>query len=672
MERDKGGLQKSVTLAPTSRYLTDRQYAIRKPLFSAEHHASLLKTTNPQKETEKVKQSGVSKTEHTQMNLTRSREELALESARVPHRHISPPSASTEDFGSSLALSELMASMCHEEPTYGLHSSGSRSAHLSLPGSSLEVQRLNTPLRSQTTSIVPHPTYITPSQYSRTGKAQFRLGGYEGRGRGETELCSYGHSKTDPMSFYQANHWACAIPKALPPSLDRHSAGWDPNREYQALLDYTYPLRPGQVTSGSGSSELQEDSLLQTSLQDSGIEVEHLCSSTILTGLDFSVDSSGRTRERTPVGSGHRSPDLPPITRSSHGLPSSTPLSPTKPVGLSMDSLDLGKHRGGLKRVGHRHQPHALSFSTSTAFIRTTSVFPQSRCAFGEVDEEFWSLPEQLVELHLLSRQVKEVTALLSRPVAASWESLEPGTTSVLSSTTLPEKQEAEVTEGVGQNPEEGKADMVREEWSSAQMGNCCTAAFHKGSEAVTRGSGAWVEPVGGGLSLSSLREVEALVEQLCGPALPGSQSRQDDEEQCNSLMQHIQVFCSHLEQLIQQLYTMLEKMELLAVPAVDTDGVKSSLAEYQSLQRDVSSHQPQTSCVLHTGKLLLNCINTMSPLLRDVLLLIERQSGALQSHTDDLFSSVLPAMDSLTQSSPAGRTREEDPRPVVFPGSTL
>uniref|UniRef100_A0A3Q3JKL2 Centrosomal protein 68 n=1 Tax=Monopterus albus TaxID=43700 RepID=A0A3Q3JKL2_MONAL len=528
MERDKGGLQKSVTLAPTSRYLTDRQYAIRKPL----------------------------KTEHTQMNLTRSREELALESARVPHRHISPPSASTEDFGSSLALSELMASMCHEEPTYGLHSSGSRSAHLSLPGSSLEDQRLNTPLRSQTTSIVPHPTYITPSQYSRTGKAQFRLGGYEGRGRGETELCSYGHSKTDPMSFYQANHWACAIPKALPPSLDRHSAGWDPNREYQALLDYTYPLRPGQVTSGSGSSELQEDSLLQTSLQDSGIEVEHLCSSTILTGLDFSVDSSGRTRERTPVGSGHRSPDLPPITRSSHGLPSSTPLSPTKPVGLSMDSLDLGKHRGGLKRVGHRHQPHALSFSTSTAFIRTTSVFPQSRCAFGEVDEEFWSLPEQLVELHLLSRQVSTISLFTS----------------------------------------------------------CSSAAFHKGSEAVTRGSGAWVEPVGGGLSLSSLREVEALVEQLCGPALPGSQSRQDDEEQCNSLMQHIQVFCSHLEQLIQQLYTMLEKMELLAVPAVDTDGVKSSLAEYQSLQRDVSSHQPQTSCVLHTGKLLLNCINTMSP----------------------------------------------------------
>lgn len=42
------------------------------------------------------------------------------------------------------------------------------------------------------------------------------------------------------------------------------------------------------------------------------------------------------------------------------------------------------------------------------------------------------------------------------------------------------------------------------------------------------------------------------------------------------------QVFCSHLEQLIQWLYTVSEKMELLAAPTVDIDSVRSSLAEYQ------------------------------------------------------------------------------------------
>lgn len=34
----------------------------------------------------------------------------------------------------------------------------------------------------------------------------------------------------------------------------------------------------------------------------------------------------------------------------------------------------------------------------------------------------------------------------------------------------------------------------------------------------------------------------------------------------------------------------------------------------YQSFQREVSSHQPLTSSVVHTGQLLLSCINTMSP----------------------------------------------------------
>ena len=58
--------------------------------------------------------------------------------------------------------------------------------------------------------------------------------------------------------------------------------------------------------------------------------------------------------------------------------------------------------------------------------------------------EEFWPLPERLEELQVLSRQVREVTAQLSQPVTASWESLERGTMSLHSSTTLPDKQEDE------------------------------------------------------------------------------------------------------------------------------------------------------------------------------------------------------------------------------------
>ncbi|XP_026212399.1 centrosomal protein of 68 kDa isoform X2 [Anabas testudineus] len=673
-ERDRGRTHKSVTLAPTSRYLTDRSYVMRKPLFSAEQQTSILKKTNPLKQTEKFsafqdRQSDVSRRKHTDEDFqTRSREELNLESLSSPYRDITPASASIEDLDTTLGISELRSRFCHEGPVFG-------SPQLSLSSSIPLVQRLRPPL----TSTVLYPTYI-PHSGSRSGHSQLRLGRSERKGEGETKLSFFGgHSKGEPMTPYQSNYWACTIPKTSPPSPDRRSSHWNPNREYQALLDYTYPLRPGHSVSPWDSSNLHEDSVLQTDLQDSGIEMEHLCSSTSLSVLDFSVSGMGKPRERSPVGAGHRSHDLPGFTISSDDWASSTPLSLKNPVGLSLDSLDCSNDRGGLNRydsVGHSHQQHALTSSTSTAFIRSTSVLPRSRCVGGEVDEEFWPLPEQLEELQLLSRQVREVMTHLSQPVRASWESLEPGTTSILSSITLPEKQEAESNEeepeveveeskSIEENTEEGKYELDREEKSTAQT------VHHR------RTSGPSVEPVGeGGMTQSSLREVEALVEQLCGLTLPGNQrSRQEDQEQRDSLMRHIQVFCSHLEQLIQQLYTVSEKMELLAAPAVDIDSVKSSLAEYQSFQREVSSHRPLTSCVLQTGRLLLSCIDTTSPLLRDALLLIERQSGALQTHTELFLSSILSAMDCLTQPSqpsPVQKCGADDLHPVEIQGSTM
>ncbi|XP_039640157.1 centrosomal protein of 68 kDa isoform X2 [Perca fluviatilis] len=636
-ERDRGRPHRNVTVAPTSRYLTDRQYVMRKPLFSPEQHASILKKTHPQKYTEKENQLGVSRSEENKQPsdlqfLTRPREELTPESYSLSQRDISRPSASRQDPGSPWGVSELGARLCHEEPSFVSPFPRSRSAQQSFLNSTLEVQRPNPPLRPQLTSTVLYPTCTPRSEHSRPGQTQLRLGGREQRGKEKTKPCSSGgHIRGHPMSPHQANYWACAIPKALPPSPDRTSAGWDPNREYQALLDYTYPLRPGQVLCEGHSSKLQEDSLFQTypNLQDSGIELDHLCSSTSLSGLDFSFSV------------GHKSPESP------DGPPSGALLYRTDPVALSFDSLDDSKNRDEMNRHkcdGRHHQHHALSSSTT--------ALPQSRCVCGEVDEEFWPLPEQLEELQLLPRQVREVTAQLSRPVTASWESLEPGTPSILSSITLPEKQKAEVKELEGSNQD---------------------TADRRDFEAVRRSSGVWVEPVGGGLSPSRLREVEVLVEQLCGLTLPGNKrGSQEDQEQSDSLMQHIQVFCSHLEQLIKQLYTVSEKMELLAAPTVDIDSVKSSLAEYQSFQREVSGQQPLTSCVLHTGQLLLSCINAMSPLLRDTLLLIERQRGSLDTHNEHLFSSILSAMDSLTQPSPVQQNKEEDPGPVGVQGSTL
>lgn len=662
-EGDRGRSNRSVTMAPTSRYLTDRQYVARKPLFTEEQHTSILKKTYPQRHREEEKQLSVSRTEENQRHnstnfMTREREDSwSPESFRPPH---TVSLSSRGDPDSPCRVSELRSRLYHEEPSLRSTFSSSRSTQHSFTRSILEVQRLNPPLRPRLTSTVLHPTYTPLSGKSRAGQTQLRVERREGGAGGEHKACSSrGRSKGQTMSPHQANYWACAIPKSLPPSPDRHSAGWDPNREYQALLDYTYPLRPGQVSEWD-TSEPQRDSLLQTdpNLQDSGIELDHLCSPSSLSGL-----GTGLARRTGTHGENPRSPDL-QGSRSSDGLLSGNRHSRTDPVGLSVDSLDCGTNTGGnnlYKKRGHHHQHHGVSFSTSTAVRRSTSVLPRSRCVCRDLDEEFWPLPDQLEELQHLSQQVREVTARLSRPVTASWESLEPGTTSILSSIALPEDKGTEDKEELKDTDED--VDEGQDETDIKERSAALTAAGDFSvSEAVKRNTGASVEPVGGGLSRSRLREVEALVEQLSGLALLDSQrSSQEDQEQRESLMQHIKVFCSHLEQLIQRLYAVSERMELLTAPTVDIDSVKTSLAEYQSFQRDVSSHQPLVSCVLQTGHLLLSCINATSPFLRDTLLLIERQSGALENHTEHFFSSILSAMDSLTQSSPVHQSREED-----------
>ncbi|XP_076016523.1 centrosomal protein of 68 kDa isoform X2 [Genypterus blacodes] len=667
-EKEGGGALKSVSMAPTSRYLTDRQYVMRKPLFSVDEQTSILKSGHPQKHWQKESLTS-SRTEDYQSAksgvLSRPRDELTVERFSLSHGDVSPPSPSRDDPLSPLGVSDLRSRLSHEESGVGSTYLGSRLAGQSLSSSTLEVQSINPPLRPRLSSTVLHPTYTPRSGQSRRSQNEFRVSGRDGRDEGEVDLTVYssggyvrGRTSSSPhkMSPYQANYWSCAIPKGLPPSPDRDSPGWDHNREYQALLDYTYPLRPGKVASEWKSPDPHRDppSRRDLRLQDSGIDLDQLCSSTSLSAIDVSP-----RREEGYHSLVHRSGDRGHgLSKSSEDLPYCSPLSPSDPIGLSMDSLNCSKDRSELKpsthtkesERGRRHQrsaPHAFSAS----FIRSTSLLPRWQCAGGPVDEEYRPLPDQLEELQVLSRQVREVTAQLGRPVTASWESLEPpGTTSVLSSVTLPEKQD----QGEEQEEEEEEGENKEQEVDSQDADQ----SHHRdSSDAGWRSPAVWIESVDAGLNLSSIREVEALAEQLSGLTLPESHRRSLEEmEETQSLVRHIQIFCSHLGQLIQWLYAVSEKMDLLAPPTVDLESVKSSLAEYQRFQREVSDHQPLTSSVLQSGQRLLSCMDIMSPVLRDTLLLIERQSRALETHTEQFFSSILLAMDSLTHPSPTSR----------------
>ncbi|CAI5682056.1 centrosomal protein of 68 kDa isoform X1 [Oreochromis niloticus] len=645
---DKEEPYKGVTMAATSKYLTGRQYLTRKPLFSVEEHVSILKKTRPQRLMEKEKQQDRSE-HHNITFLTKPRVELIPQRLSLSPIEISLPSTSEEDLGSPLGVSELH----HEDSTtFGTSFPVNRLAQQSLASSNFKVCGLDLPLKPRLTSTVLYPTYTSCS--NKRAQAQRMIESWR-----ERKLCSFNY-KEIPKSPYQADYWACAIPETLPPSPDRHSRVWDPNKEYQELLDYTYPLRPRQVDRKWDSSKSLQDDSLQTdlNLEDSGIAMGHPCSSTSLPGLDISTSARGQSSERVILSSNVMSPDRQFITRSSG--------EPLSRLSLSLDCLDCSEDGGEINPIisdGLNYQHHMRSTSTFSAFIRSESVLRQSRCVYGDLDEEFRPLPDQVEELQLLSRQVREMTAQLSCPVTANWDSLEPCTTSVPSSVTLPGKQGLRVEEERTkvkelQEDKQDKKDFKK--WSTEHKSTPQTAAVHVGH-------------AGGGLGRPSLKKAETLVDRLCGLSLIDNPKESlEGQEQSDSLMQHIKVFCSHLELLIQQLNVVSEKMELLTAPTVDVDRGKSSLAEYQSFQRELSSHQPLASCVLHTGQLLLSCINSTSPFLRDTLLLIESQSEMLQAHNEHFFSSILSAIDSLgqpSQASPVQQSTKE--RSLVVQEST-
>uniref|UniRef100_A0A3P9Q756 Centrosomal protein 68 n=1 Tax=Poecilia reticulata TaxID=8081 RepID=A0A3P9Q756_POERE len=555
-----GENHKSVTIAPKTHYMTDRHYVQRKPLFTEEHRVSILKKHPETVSWEKYFHCS---TFHSKFSVYCTHG-LSL-------RDLSLPTA----FGEKPSSTSIVPERCHREPTSGLTFHG-RSAQRSFSSSILEVQSINPPLRPQLTSTVLNPTYMPRSRHPRISQAYLRS--KEGSGVEGTKTSS---SAANSECWYQVDYWTCAIPKALPPSPDRKSAAWNPNKEYEELLDYTYPLRPGHVSREWNSTELQEDSLLRTepNMKDSGIELDHLCSSASLSGFEPSESGGGRSRDRS------RSPDPQVFLASSDVPPCSTPLSIANLTSLSVDSLDCGRDRGGSDQTA----------SSSAAFICSANVLPRSRWVGGEVDEEFWPLPAQLEELQQLSRQVK-VAAQINPRVTARCASLDRDTTSTLPSVTSSQK-----TPETAQDKQDGCEGTQR---CAAETGIYFLSISH--------------------YTHSSFHHP---------PVLTCFVSEQP-------------LFCSQLELLIQQLYALSQSMEKIAAPAGDLVSVKSSLADYQSFQKELSSHQPLSSCVLRAGQHLLSCINSTSPFLKDTLLLIEKQTGALQNHSDHVFSSILSMLE--------------------------
>ncbi|XP_061767054.1 centrosomal protein of 68 kDa isoform X2 [Nerophis ophidion] len=594
---------RNVTIAPTSRCLNNRCYVIRKPLFSIEQ-PSILKKTHQNKHTQKEKYAYIGdKRMDEDQHSTNTNYQIMSEEDSVSYSfcpsNTSVYSNLKATCGSPLAISELRGCTEYEEPSFSpLIFPRRRPIKCSFSSSFLELQKMERPLRPQMASTGHNPTYTPRSIRSYSNSRQTELK------RPSLEVSS---SRQD-MSLYEANYWDCAIPKSMHPISNRQTADWNPNREYQALLDYTYPLRPGQVDSEWDNFDRHGGSLQKTdlNLQDSGIELDNCCSFTSLSGLNFSPSSNIQTKMLETLSGDQkiRSSDLHSFTQSAgvsldsldfgtsknlvnchqdggqlqYSQPSSTSalirttsvLPQSNCVGG--DSLDFGTGKDVVNCHQDGGQLQYSQPSSSSAFIRTTSVLPQSKCVSGDLDNEFWCLPDQLQEPLFLSRQVKDLTARLGLPVTASWGSLESDTASIFNTLTLPVK------------------NLVKEVEESNKNVNVDERSV---TESV-RSSRPWMESDGGGLTHGSIQDVENLVEQLCGLTLSDTQRTMLVEQDHNSsLIQQIYIFSSLLEQHICWLYMLSDKMDVLAAP---TDDVKRLLAE-QQVSSSSAPWRPPVQC---------------------------------------------------------------------------
>ncbi|KAF5901578.1 centrosomal protein of 68 kDa-like, partial [Clarias magur] len=615
LARESAASKKTVTMAPTSRYMTGKSlYTARKPLVSTEHQISILKNPSTHEYSERVHM-GTVDNHQTQDEGTDSN---MLDSTRVPQIIAFPLSSTREDLFASLNLSE---------PNFCPVPSTNKVERRNLSSSFLDDLDLTVPLSPKLTStqrIIPHSYTSRTSQRTNTRESKQVRPSLYNTGCSQSKNKSYS-SEPKRMSHHQTTYWSCAIPSTLPPSPNRKSPSWDPDKEYQSLLDYTYPLRPNMTnTWGSNEQILRTDQ----PLQDSGIEVESFLSSSSLSFLDQPVSGmrKGKTGSSSSQTFGFQNLNLKNLahSRSSDLRLSRSINSSLEQVGLSVESLDCeGKDSFHYKKCG--------IFSTSRSaptFIRSISILPHPG-SLGEWDEEFLHLPEQLKEIQDLSQKLNDITIQISQPITTDCESRQKDSASVRFSPVQMEKQAAEVS--CVQRSTEGIPFIER-----------------------TKGVDNRVQGVSHQVTRNNLRDLEAIVDQLGGMSwyefkketetVDGSNETQD------SLLQHLQTFCSNLEKLIQWLHKVVEKMDELSPPSVDIESVKASLADYKSFQEEVQTHRPLTASVLQTGDMLLCCMNSAAPFLKETLTLIESQSHALETHSEHLFSSILSTMDCLTE----------------------
>ncbi|XP_074920546.1 centrosomal protein of 68 kDa isoform X3 [Chelonoidis abingdonii] len=460
-------------------------------------------------------------------------------------------------------------------------------------------------------------------------------------------------------SSFQADYWACAIPDSLPPSPDRQSPHWNPNKEYEDLLDYTYPLKP-KYKLAKNIKFVMPDPFFH----DSGIDLDSFSVSpeSTLKGISApgqnqhvsgnNVSQSkecGISAERfsTPLS---KKPGYlgavpycgpSPITKVSFAecVATATKADPvrgfansfltSKYAGLSSCDPTHVDGRGWGSRGDEDFSKCQVKKNGASHFVPTTQILPLKKA--WENDEEFLSLPPRIKELEGLARYLSDLSLTKGRLGHDQVQQDLPcysGSRSHLLSELVEDQGSIKNKYGI-----QGSEDCVLCHACSSQKPSTeninLSSQDHR--ESVSR------------LGMPSIRDM------LDGRYLGALESEGQDltkgkDQQKESLVQCIKIFCCQLEELIHWLYKVAEVIDNWIPPEPDVESVKTSLHRYLQFKKDVTDHQTLTESVLRRGETLLKCMASNSPVLKDTLGLIAKQSEELESHAERLYESVLAA----------------------------
>ncbi|XP_007429888.1 centrosomal protein of 68 kDa isoform X2 [Python bivittatus] len=400
------------------------------------------------------------------------------------------------------------------------------------------------------------------------------------------------------MSSFQADYWACAIPDSLPPSPDRQSPLWNPNKEYEDLLDYTYPLRPKYKLAKN---------LKDSTVHDSGIDLDSLSISPESTLKSMSMwDQEHQTME-SPSAQRLSSPFL-------KKLECSAPVSQYRisPFG-KLSLADGGPSAGGIAISGvmspslspgcpeppnstfvieqgrnkKRHDCLLRRKAASGNFLCSTSTLPlQKECAS---DDEYLSLPPRLKELETLAQQLTDLTLTIKKPEHGQVQDDSP-CISVNGERLLSEVQ--------------GDSDGNESQWE-LYCDSLHTCSFQEPDEIdILRDRNNKDHE-------SEPRETASpdFLEMRCPEFLCVKQKKDH-----YSLAQCIKIFCYQLEELIRWLHKVAEVIDHWIPPKPDIESVKASYQNYLEFKKDLAGHQELTEGVLHDGEKLLKCMSSNSP----------------------------------------------------------